>query len=287
MILAAGLGTRLRPLTFELPKPLVPVGDRPAVAHVAERLAAAGIDAVVLNIHHLVAAFTPDVLRALPLPFTVVHEPEILGTGGGVANAAPILGEGDVVVWNGDILADVDLGAMIAAHRRARAAATLAVAPRPPGEGTVGVGADGRVVRLRGQRFGDEARGGDFLGIYVLGEPLRARLRAPGCLIGDGCLPALRDGLALSTFAIDGPWDDIGSVERYLAANQRWLACSGLEAYVGPGARVEAGVEVSGSVIGRGAVVQGSGAVRRSVVWPAALATAPLDGAVVTRPRAA
>src|SRR5215475_3749531 len=99
MILAAGLGTRLRPLTDELPKPLVPVGDRPAVAHVAARLAAAGVCEAVLNTHHLASAFTPERLAGLPIAVHPIHEPEILGTAGAVANAAALLGEGPVVVW--------------------------------------------------------------------------------------------------------------------------------------------------------------------------------------------
>jgi mannose-1-phosphate guanylyltransferase len=282
MILAAGLGTRLRPLTDELPKPLCPVGDRPAVAHVAAQLAAAGVAEAVLNTHHLAEAFTPAVLAALPLSLTVVHEPEILGTGGGVANAARLLGEGDVVVWNGDILAEVDLRAMIAHHRATLAPATLAVAPRPAGEGTIGLGEGGRVVRLRGQRFGDEIAGGDFLGIYVLGEAFRARLPSPGCLIGDGALPSLRDGQQIATFMVPGTWDDVGSIASYLAANARWLARTGRAAYVGEGARVAEGVDVTGSVIGAGAEVRGSGALRGCVVWPGAKVEAPLAGAVIT-----
>ncbi len=75
MILAAGLGTRLRPLTDELPKPLVPVGDRPALAHVAARLAAAGIREAVINVHHLAAAFTPAILAAMPLVLRVSTSP--------------------------------------------------------------------------------------------------------------------------------------------------------------------------------------------------------------------
>jgi mannose-1-phosphate guanylyltransferase len=282
MILAAGLGTRLRPLTDELPKPLVPVGDRPAVAHVAARLAAAGVTEAALNTHHLAGAFTEAVLAALPLTLRVVHEPAILGTGGGVANAAPLLGEGDVVVWNGDILADVEVRGLIAAHRAAAAPATLAVAPRADGAGTVGLGADGGVVRLRGECFGVEVGSGDFLGIYVLGPAFRARLPVPGCLIGDGALPILRAGGRLATFAVREPWDDIGSVASYLAANTRWLGRSGRDAHLGEGARVGAGIDVTGSVIGAGATVRGAGALARVVVWPGAIAEAPLADAVVT-----
>src|SRR5262249_14884373 len=107
MILAAGLGTRLRPLTDQLPKPLVPVGDRPAAAPVAARLAAPGVREAAINVHHLAVAFTPERLAAVPIALHVIHEPEILGTAGGVANAAAVLGDGDVVVWNADVLADV------------------------------------------------------------------------------------------------------------------------------------------------------------------------------------
>ncbi len=86
-----------------------------------------------LNTHHLAAAFTPTRIDALPLRLRVIHEASILGTGGGVANAAPLLGAGDVIVWNGDILADVDVAALLRAHRDERASATLAVAPRARG----------------------------------------------------------------------------------------------------------------------------------------------------------
>ena len=285
MILAAGLGTRLRPLTDELPKPLVPVGDRPAVAHVAAELAAAGIASAVVNTHHLAGAFTKDALATIPIPIDVVHEPEILGTGGGVANAADLLGAGDVVVWNGDILVSFDLTGMIDAHRSSASVATLAIAPRAAGEGTVGVGADGRVVRLRGKRFGDEAQSGDFIGIYVLGEQLRARLPRAGCLLGDGAIPLLQEGARVATFAAPTSWDDIGSVPSYLAANTRWLARTGRASFVHPSARVDPRVDVTGSVVGAGAIVEGEGALRDVVVWPGARAVSPLSRAVVT-PRA-
>lgn len=282
MILAAGLGTRLRPLTDELPKPLVPVGDRPAVAHIAERLARAGITEAVLNTHHLAAAFTPARIEPLPLRLRVIHEAAILGTGGGVANAAALLGAGDVVVWNGDILADVDVADLLRAHRAERAQATLAVAPRPRGEGTVGLAADGAVIRLRNERFGDEARGGDFLGVYALGSVLRARLPEVGCLIGDGCLPALRAGERIAGFTVTTAWDDIGSIASYLQANARWLERQGSRCWVGRGAVIAEGITLEDSVVGEGAQVSGRGVVRGAVIWPGARAVAPLEGVVVT-----
>ena len=283
MILAAGLGTRLRPLTDELPKPLVPVGDAPAVAHIAERLAAAGIGEAVLNTHHLHAAFTEERLARVPITLRIVHEREILGTGGGVANAAHLLGDGDVLLWNGDILAELDVTALLAAHRASGAVATLAVAPRTDGAGTVGLGEGGRVVRLRGERYGEELASGDFLGIHVMGPSLRATLPIPGGLIEDGYQPALRRGAIVATHLTACAWEDIGTVASYLAANARWLARRGLASFVHTDAHVAPGVDVQNSVIGAGAEVTGHGVVRNSVVWPGARAEAPLEGVVVWR----
>src|SRR5262245_21161131 len=145
MVLGAGLGTRLRPLTDELPKPLVWVGDRPLLAHVLGHLVAAGVTEAVLNTHHHPEAFTPERVASLPLPIAVVHEPDLLGTAGGLANARPLLGDGDVLVHNADILARADLGGLVGAHRAAGAEATLVVAPRARGEGLVGIDGRGRV----------------------------------------------------------------------------------------------------------------------------------------------
>ncbi|WP_437747202.1 NDP-sugar synthase [Sorangium sp. So ce1504] len=286
MILAAGLGTRLRPLTDEMPKPLLWLGDRPLIAHIAERLAAGGVVRVAVNKSHLAERFSRDLLAAFPVPVEVLHEPEPLGTAGGLANAAGALGEGDVVLWNGDILIDLDVAALSAAHGHHGAGATLAVAPRPAGEGTVGVGARGEVVRLRGERFGDEVAGGDFVGVHVVGGALRRRLPPRGCMVGDVYLPWLREGRSLATFAAPAVWHDIGTLAAYLAASARWLSQRGLRSYIGPGASVAEGVDVAGSVVGAGARVEGAGAARGCVVWPGAQvvlgAGAPLERAVVT-----
>lgn len=280
MILAAGLGTRLRPLTDRLAKPLVPIGDRPAVLHVVDRLRAAGVQRIVLNGHHRAPQLRAFVESQADLALS--EEPELLGTGGGLARAAGLLGGGDVLVWNADILADVDARTLVAAHATAACAATLVVQPLGAGEGTVGVDAGGRIVRLRAERFGDEARGGQFLGIYVLGVALRALLPERGGVIEDLLLPALARGVAVRAFPFEQTWRDIGTIASYLDANLAWLAERGLTSWVGPDANVAPGVALEGAVIGAGASVEGRGVVARSVVWPGARATAPLDGQVVT-----
>src|SRR5271165_2715018 len=132
MVLAAGLGTRLRPITLHRAKPLVPVGDRPILGHVLDRLAAAGISRVVVNAHH--RAHDVRAYAEMQESLLVSGEPQLLGTAGGLAHAGGLLGPGRVLVWNADILADVDVGALLGAHAAAEgslqhASATLVVQP--------------------------------------------------------------------------------------------------------------------------------------------------------------
>lgn len=280
MVLCAGLGTRLRPLTDELPKPLVPVGDRPLLAHIARALAAAGLRRLVLNTHHLPDVFLND-LKRLELEVQVFHEPEILGTAGGVAAARAALGPPPVLVWNGDILCEPPLGELLSF---AGDGLCLAVAPRAVGSGTVGLGRDGNVVRLRGERFGEEIGGGDYIGVAALGARCLATLPERGCLIGDWALPEARRGGAIAVVEHAAGWTDAGDLAAYLAANRRFLEDRAWDdSWVGEGARIDPGVELSRSVVGAGARLEGCGPVRGSVIWPGARARAPLIDAVVTR----
>ena len=280
MVLCAGLGTRLRPLTHELPKPLVPVGDRSMLAHIVGRLRAAGISSVVVNVHHLPEEFARDI-DGLALKVTVVHEPVIRGTAGGIAGARAQLGRGPVLAWNGDMLVDPPLARLLQA---AGSGLCLAVAPRPVGEGTVGLGQGGRVVRLRGERFGNEVQGGDYVGVAALGPRCLATLPEFGCLIGDWALPELRGGGTVSAVEAAADFADIGDPKRYLEANLGWLRANGgaRQTWVGAEAEVGDAVTLEQAVVGAGAVIDGVGAVRRSVVWPGARASAPLSDCVVT-----
>jgi mannose-1-phosphate guanylyltransferase len=280
MVLAAGFGTRLRPLTDVCAKALLPVGDRPALAHVLDQLRAAGAERIVVNAHHR----TDDVrafARMHGRGVAVSEERELLGTAGGLAHAAGLLGAGNVLVWNADVLAEVDLRTLVASHDAAHAEATLVVQPRARGRGPIGVDGQGRIVRLRDERFGHEALGGEFLGISVVGAALRARLPARGCLVGDAWLPALRDGATMRAFAHDGVWRDIGTPVSYLRANLAWLQARGLANWAGDGARVAASVSLDQAILGEGAVAEGAGPLARCVVWGGARATAPLADVVV------
>lgn len=279
LILAAGFGTRLRPLTLELPKPVVPVGDRPLLAHIAAACRRAGVERLVANAHHEHEKLS-STIAALSLKIEVVVESEIRGTAGGVAGAREQLGGGAVLVWNGDILTEPPLGALLELAR-ARDAQVLALSPRPAGEGNVGVDEAGSVVRLRGQVFGREAWSGDYIGVMGLGPGVVRQLPERGCLIGDVALPRLAAGGQVWTVASSAPWSDLGQLDEYVAENFRWLERTGASSYCSPGVVCPAGVLLSRSVIGAGAHIEGLGLLREVIAWPGARVVAPLSRAVV------
>jgi mannose-1-phosphate guanylyltransferase len=266
----------------------VPVGDRPLLVHIAERLARGGVGELVLNLHHRVEEFSSGISQ-LPLKVHVIHEQTIRGTAGGIAGARSLLEPGPALVVNGDILCDAPFAELLA---RVSDGLCMAVRPRPRGEGSVGVDRSGAIVRLRGQVFGDEQSGGDYVGAAALGARCLATLPAMGCLVGDWALPELARGGRIDTVACDGEWLDIGSLETYRDANWRWLERAldqnvpgthgARSSFVGAGARVSPEVTLEGSLVGAGAEVKGHGAVARSVIWPGAVAHAPLEDAIVT-----
>ena len=143
MVLAAGLGTRLKPITFEIPKPMVPVLDRPVMAHIVGMLERQGFDELIANLHYY-----PDTIRdyfgdRLEYRF----EEELLGTAGGVRNVADFFGDEEVVVVSGDALTDLDINALVERHRSAGGIATLTVKKVPDTReyGVVIHDADGRI----------------------------------------------------------------------------------------------------------------------------------------------
>lgn len=123
MVLAAGLGTRLRPLTYEIPKPMVPVLDRPVMAHIVDLLERHGVEQIVANLHYF-----PDTIRKYFGDRIVYREEtELLGTAGGVRNCADFLADETFLIISGDALTDIDLSRFVARHKEAGGVATLAV----------------------------------------------------------------------------------------------------------------------------------------------------------------
>jgi mannose-1-phosphate guanylyltransferase len=123
MVLAAGLGTRLRPLTYEITKPMVPVLDRPVMEHILDLLARHGFDQAIANLHYF-----PDSIRNyFGDRLSYRYEPELLGTAGGVRACSEFFAGEPFLIISGDALTDIDLGALVARHREAGGIATLAV----------------------------------------------------------------------------------------------------------------------------------------------------------------
>lgn len=285
VLLCAGLGTRLRPLTNVLPKPLVPLGDRALVGHAVAQLQAAAVTDFTFNAHHLshlVESFVGALAETFPDErFRCVIESELLGTAGGLRGAAR--GQEHLLLWNGDIYApDLDVAELL---ERARGNDPVLVVAPSAGFGTIGVGPAGEVVGLRGRGFGVERSRADYVGIAVLPRRFVESLPAQGCLVGDGLMPWLAEGERVSTFEYSGHWSDGGTLAQYLDQNQRWLErhqpVGDEQSYVAEAVTRGADVTLRHCVVGQGATLRGPGIFTRCVLWPGATARAPLSNAVV------
>ena len=226
--MAAGLGTRLRPLTYEVPKPIVPVANRPVMAHLLTLLAKQGLDEVIANLHW----FPETIERTLGdgsdhgVELTYRHEPELLGTAGGVRNVRDWLIEGDddFVVMAGDALTDIDVGALVAAHEANDGLATMAVkrVPNVREYGVVVTGADGRV-----QGFQEKPDPAEALSdrantmIYVLNREVFDYFPdKPNPDFAKDVFPALLEhDVPFYVHDTDAYWNDVGSIAEYLQGN--------------------------------------------------------------------
>jgi len=228
IILAGGKGTRLRPLTLGLPKPVVPLANRPFLAHQLAAIRAAGIGKAVLSLSYrpddvqeAIRGFVP---RGLSLEYTVEDEP--LGTGGAVRFAAAGRDE-TLVVLNGDVLSTIDLRAVLAYHRRKRAQATIVLTPveDPTAYGLVRLARDGRVQGFLEKPSWEEVSTNTVnAGVYVI-EPELLRFFPPGhCSIERDFFPRLvQERIPFFGFVHDGYWLDIGTSEKYLQAHRDLL----------------------------------------------------------------
>lgn len=229
-VLAAGYGQRLQPLTLFLPKPLLPVRGEPVIGHTLRGLKQVGCEAVVVNLHHL-AERIPQYLgaRYCGLPLIYSEEKEIQGTLGALWPQRDFLAGADVVLLvNGDSLCDWPWRALIRRHLRTRAEVTLLVhrrGPEPALGGGIGVDSGGRVVQLRdSQAVGAVVRRHLFAGAHVLAPRVLGRLReGPADVVSALYQPILRDGGRIETVTTRRRWHDLGSSDRYLAANLDWL----------------------------------------------------------------
>jgi NDP-sugar pyrophosphorylase family protein len=302
VILAGGEGTRLRPLTLTIPKPVVPIVDRPFLRYQLDLLATAGIDEIVFSV-----AYRPERVqavfgdgRALGKRIHYAVEDTPLGTGGAVRNAVPYLEE-TTVVFNGDVLTDVDLPAVVRMHRSSGAVATLVLTPvdNPTIYGVVETDETGRVRRFVEKPPASEVTTNAInAGIYVLEKAVIERMPedVPYSIERSFFPGLLASGDLVRAHVHRGYWIDIGTPEKYLQAQRDilrgrfpvsldgarrdggWVhpgaevqAGAGLEPpfYVGPRCRVAAGAVVGpDAVLVEDVEVAAGARVSESVLWP-------------------
>ena len=273
MLLCAGLGTRLRPMTHFIPKPLVPIPARPLAFAALDMLHAAGVQAVLVNLHHLpeqVRNTMGSEYRGMQIEYS--HEPEILGPTGGIRKAIDFFGDGPFPVVNGDVYFDLDIKALMDFHTRHGAALTLAVKTDAPDSklNSMGFDASQRVRQVWGR---PDWRGDLSCGINIgafVHEPRVIREYVPGGVsygFGADFIPALFEaGEKIAAFPYQGYWSDIGSAESYLDFLRDVFdgAAPGLAAAheVSPSAKVNADAKIvppchiaAGCEVGPGAVV--------------------------------
>jgi mannose-1-phosphate guanylyltransferase len=283
LVLAAGLGTRLLPLTELTPKPLLWVFDRPQIEHVFGHLARSGFTRCVVNTYHLANQFEGDFQQRQPLAVELSKEPGLLGTGGALVHAAPLLGGGPVLVWNADMFGTPDLGPLVALLQRQDAAGTMLVGPtRPPGQGTLGLDDTGAVVRIRAHRgSAPEVASADYLGIGAFSPRIRATLRAPGCLIEDGVIPALLRGERVLTCHASAPVADVGSLGELLRVNLAALEVQKRERWIDPSVAVADDTSLDRVVVARGATIADGARAARCLVLPGARLSGDLRSSIV------
>lgn len=302
MILAAGLGTRMHPLTTLRAKPALPVRGQPVIATLLALLARHGVREVMINLHHRPESIVEAVERFGPPGLRVEYsrEPVPLGTGGGIRRVREFLAESDpAIVIGGDMLLDVDLTAIAATHRQRRAHCTLLLRRDPRAEqfGTIGIDDRGRVRRIA-RRFdlGGETRSGVFLGVRLFSPgafgslPTRAGTPTPPGVthrapefaqnepfedLSDWLAPALRAGSERILGHLLEPeevvWEPVGTPSEYLAANLSPPALSYLPSLFASPEFLPEGTKGMGRsadvVLGEGAAIGRDVKLERCVVW--------------------
>jgi mannose-1-phosphate guanylyltransferase len=303
ILLAGGKGSRLRPLTVHTPKPIVPIFNRPFLYYQIDQLRQVPeIDEAILSLNYqprrIEEIFGDG--EGLGLKLRYVVEPMPLGTGGAVRYAGDSLTE-SVVVFNGDVLTQVDLRAVLALHRERKAKATIVLTPvdNPRAYGLVETDAQGNVQRFLEKPGEDEITCNTInAGIYILEPETFDRIpKDTSWSIERSFFPSLIErGETFVAYVYDGYWIDIGTPAKYLQVHRDIMdglysapPFDGAEgkAWISPGARLEEGVEVHGpcfvdegvvikagtkvlpySVIGRQTHVDEAAVIDASIIWP-------------------
>jgi mannose-1-phosphate guanylyltransferase/mannose-1-phosphate guanylyltransferase/phosphomannomutase len=280
-VLGAGLGTRLRPLTDQLPKPLIPVFHRPLMTYAFDHLLSAGLIEFIVNTHHLPecyeVAFPKGTYREAPITFR--NEPVLLETAGGIANITDLVADESFIVYNGDILTDLPLQPLIAEHERGENIITLVLRSTGPAQHIAFDAESGRVTDIRGKLNTGNIGTHQFTGIYAIRPDFLKHLE-PGKK--ESVIPIflklIESGERIGAVVVDqGVWWDLGDRESYLEAHQTMHQMgqtfpaygASIRATIQDGAAINPHAVLKGlNVISVGAEV-GEGAVLEDcILWP-------------------
>ncbi len=280
-VLGAGLGTRLRPLTEQLPKPLVPIFQKPLMTFALDHLLAAGCAKFAVNTHHqpqcFDEAFPDGTYRGAPIEFR--HEPILLETGGGIANVVDLLGDEPFLVYNADILSDLPLAPLLEEHARAGNMVTLALRSHAGPQHIAFDRGTGRIVDIRNLAGTGRADEFIFTGIYAV-EPEFLQLLQPG--VKRSVIPTfvemIKSGAKLGGVVIDeGQWWDVGTRDAYLQLHRDLPALDfpryqvrddSWRARVHPTAELAPDVELRGcAVVGAHARIGAGAILEDTIVW--------------------
>ena len=261
MIMAAGVGARLRPLTATMPKPMVPILGKPVMEYGVELLRQHGVRQIIANLHYL-----PDVIKsyfadgqAFGVEMHYSYEEELLGTAGGVKHNQAFLETGTFVILSGDGLTDIDLSAMYAYHKRKGALATIALkcVEDVSKYGVVIQDSEGRITAFQEKPKAEAALSNlANTGIYIFEPEIFEFIPAHTFYdFGKELFPRLvEEGLPFYGWETDGYWSDIGSFESYKEAQFHML--NGSPFHMGRGSVIADSVALKGNVvIGRNTVV--------------------------------
>ena len=275
LILSAGYGTRLWPLTEDRTKPAIPILGKPLVGYVAEYLARYGCDEIVVNLHHR----PESVMRALGdgrgfgVHLHYVEEPTILGTSGAIDNARALLDGETFIVVNGKIISDIDLNAAMETHRRTNAIATLVLLPNTACEKFSEVKtADGFLRGFGGmpapENFADCDPPLMFTGIQIL-EPEIFNYIPRGVFshsTTEVYPQAMLNGERVAVHVAAGRWFELSTVQRYLDISLLLLSERGETLTAGAECEISPGAEIADSVLWDRVVVETGARVKRAIL---------------------
>lgn len=285
LVLCAGYGSRLRPLTYFTPKPLLPVAGVSILERTLRRLAHAGCEAVAVNLFHqgeqIERALGAD-FEGMPLRFS--HEEKRMGTLGAFTLLRDFFAPADVILLvNGDSLCHWPFKRLLRKHAKSGARATLLLVRRPdPAEygGGVGVGGDGRLHSFMRGKDEDELEEVEkrhvFAGAHALDPALLDRVPdGPSNIVPTLYEPLLAEGELITTTSTGLRWHDLGTPDRYLEGALDWARGGGLERlwrrnWTAPGATVHPSAKLQSAVVEAGAVIEAEARVEGSLVLPGA-----------------